>query len=326
MPLGTLDRTPPPFFRQGTSAQTKLVFCAALALFLMVADLRFTIARPLRSAIAAALYYPQQVLLFPVRLTQETVSYWSGLNKALGDLDAAQRRLAQQSERAAKVEELAAENAKLRALLGLRPALTVPTHAAEILYTAADPYSRRVVIDRGQTHGVQLGAPVVNDAGVLGQVTRLYPYNAEVTMLTDKAAAIPVLNPRSQLRSVAYGGAGGGAGMELRFMAANADVITGDVLMTSGVDGVYPPGLPVARVTRVEKRGDLGFARIDLEPMAAMDDVRHVLVLDTVASVLPARADVGPPAPEPPASSARSTPRANKPAAKGAAPKKGPAP
>ena len=132
-------------------------------------------------------------------------------------------------------------------MLDLRPALHVRALAAEVLYEAADPFSRKVFIDRGATHGVALGAPVINEAGVLGQVTRVYPLSSEVTLLTDKDAAIPVLNARTQQRSAAFGGAGGGA-MELRFMSANADVQVGDLLRTSGVDGVYPPGLPVARV------------------------------------------------------------------------------
>jgi rod shape-determining protein MreC len=145
--------------------------------------------------------------------------------------------------------------------------------AAEVMYEAADPYSRKLFIDRGQTQGVALGAPVINDAGVLGQVTRLYPLTSEVTLLTDKDAAIPVLNTRTQQRSAAFGGvalASGGA-MELRFLSGNADVKPGDTLVTSGLDGVYPPGLPVARVSSVERRAESGFARILLEPAARAD-------------------------------------------------------
>jgi rod shape-determining protein MreC len=119
-------------------------------------------------------------------------------------------------------------------------------------------------------------------------VTRVYPLNAEVTLLTDKEAAIPVLNPRTLLRSVAFGLAGG-AGMELRFMAGNADVEVGDLLTTSGVDGVYPPGLPVARVSQVDRRVETSFARIALQPVAAPDSVRQVLVLEPVGLQLPPR-------------------------------------
>jgi rod shape-determining protein MreC len=135
-----------------------------------------------------------------------------------------------------------------------------------------------VVIDRGSRHGVQAGSPVINDSGVLGQVTRVYTLSAEVTLLSDKDAAIPVLNSRTQARNAAFGSSDGN-GMELRFLAANADIKPGDLMSTSGLDGVYPSGLPVAKVTSVERRGDTSFASVRLQPVAQLDSVRHVLVL-----------------------------------------------
>jgi rod shape-determining protein MreC len=140
---------------------------------------------------------------------------------------------------------------------------------------------------------VLLGSPVINEAGVLGQVTQAYTLTSEVTLLSDKDAAIPVLNTRTQQRSAAFGG-GGNNGMELRFMSGNADVQVGDVLHTSGLDGVYPPGLPVARVAAVERRVESGFARIRLTPAANADGVRHVLVLEPLSVQMPQR-----PAPPP---------------------------
>ena len=160
------------------------------------------------------------------------------------------------------------------------------------MYEAADPFSRKVFIDRGATHGVVPGSPVINEAGVLGQVTQVYALNAEVTLLTDKDAAIPVLNTRTQQRSAAFGG--GAGGMELRFMSGNADVQVGDRLHTSGLDGVYPPGLPVAHVAGVERRGEAGFARITLAAAAQPDGVRHVLVLEPLALQLPPQPEAAP--------------------------------
>jgi rod shape-determining protein MreC len=291
MPLGTLDRTPPPFFRQGPSALTKLVFFSALALFLMVADARFRFVEPLRAAVATVLLPVQRTLAVPVQMWEGGGDYLRGLQGALSGERDAKAALARQAEKAARVDQLVGENERLRALLALRPSLAVRTIAAEVMYEASDPYSRKVFIDRGQTMGVVRGAPVINDVGVLGQVTRVYPLSAEVTLLTDRDAAIPVLNVRTQQRSAAFGGAGGGANpsMELRFMAGNADVQPGDLLITSGIDGVYPPGLPVARVATVDRRADTGFARILLVPAASPDGVRHVLVLEPLALQLPAR-------------------------------------
>jgi rod shape-determining protein MreC len=166
----------------------------------------------------------------------------------------------------------------------------VHSQAAQVLYEASDPYSRKVIIDRGSSAGILLASPVINEAGVLGQVTRVYLASAEVTLLGDKDAAVPVLNSRTGARSAAFGGAAGtGGAMELRFMASNADVQPGDTLTTSGADGVYPPGLPVAKVTAIDRRADSGFARILLAPLAGSDGLRHVLVLEPVGLQLPAR-------------------------------------
>ena len=289
MTLGTIDRTPPPFFRQGPSALTKLALFSALAVFLMAADSRWSLTLPMRSALATALLPVQQGLQVPVALISNGMSYLQGIKEAQGAEAAARAQLARQSERAARTEQLAAENARLRALLELPPALQVKTVAAELLYEAGDPYSRKIFINRGATQGVVAGAPVINEAGVLGQVTEVYPLSAVVTLLIDRDAAIPVLNTRSQQRGAAFGGAEGGSAMELRFMAGNADVQAGDLLTTSGVDGVYPPGLPVAKVARVDRRSDAGFARIVLLPVANLDNLRHLLVLEPLAAQMPPR-------------------------------------
>jgi rod shape-determining protein MreC len=310
MPLGTLDRTPPPFFRQGPSALTKLVFFSALALFLMVADARFRVVDPLRAGLVTALLPVQRALAVPIQMWQGGGDYLRGLQSALEGEREARAALAQQAARAAGADEVMAENLRLRALLGLQPALTVRSFAAEVMFEATDPYSRKVFLDRGRTQGLTLGSPVINEAGVLGQVTRLYPLSAEVTLLTDRDAAIPVLNTRTQQRSAAFGGAGGGAspGLELRFIAANADVQPGDLLATSGIDGVYPAGLPVARVASVERRAEAGFARILLTPTAAPDGVRHVLVLEPLSAQRPPHPDAAASAPPPVPSAAASRP------------------
>lgn len=288
MPLGTLDRSPPPFFRQGPSALTKLALCSALALLLMVADARFKLMQPARAVLALVLQPVQRLLLTPVDAWESAGDYLRGTQRAMAAEDLAKRQLSAQAERLSRAEALQAENERLRKLLGLQPALTVPSLTAEVLFEAPDPFSRRVVIDRGATQGVAAGSPVINEAGVLGQVTRVYPLSAEVTLLTDKDAAIPLLNARTQMRNAASGRADG-AGMELRFLAANADVKAGDLMTTSGLDGVYPPGLPVARVSAVERRSDSSFAQVLLAPIAQPDSARHVLVLQPMDRHVAAR-------------------------------------
>ena len=295
MPLGTLDRTPPPFFKQGPSALSKLLVCSALALFLMVADVRFRITQPLRAAVSTVLYPAEWLVMRPVLAARTVQGYFVSLNSALRGEEDARRQLLVQEQRAGQVEQLLNENAQLRRLLGLRGRLNTPTLAAEVLYDAADPYTRKVVIDKGLTQGVEAGSPVIDESGVLGQVTRAQPLVAEVTLVTDSDQAIPVLNTRTGSRGIAYGDGGryGSGGLELRYMAANADVQPGDLLTTSGVDGVFPPGIPVARVTKVDRRPDSAFARIVCQPLAHVDGVRHVMVLKPLLSQIPPR-----PAPE----------------------------
>jgi rod shape-determining protein MreC len=294
MPLGTIDRTPPPFFRQGYSALTKLIFFTALSVFLMVADARFTLVAPARAAIAAALAPVQRSLLVPIDIVLGGSQYLQGLTKALANEDAARRQLVLQAEAALAASRLADENRQLRALLELRPVLSVKSIAAEVMYEAADPFSRKVYIDRGLAQGLALGSPVITEGGVIGQVTRVYPLSSEVTLLTDRDAAIPLINTRTQLRAAAFGGVRQGTALELRFVADKTDVQVGDVMHTSGVDGIYPAGLPVATVTLVERQSDGGFTKVELAPLVPVDRVRHVLVLEPLKNQLPP-----PPEPEP---------------------------
>lgn len=291
MPLGTLERSAPPFFKQGPSALSRLVLYSALALFLMVADARFQLTGALRQAVATVLYPVQWLMLQPVEFIAQGRGYFQSLRTAQESADVARKQLALLSQRSSQAEQLMQENARLRQLLNLQARLETPAQAAQVLYDTADPYTRRVVVDQGQTAGVELGAPVLDESGVLGQVTRVYPFVSEVTLLIDRDQAIPVLNIRTGARGVAYGDpvSAHAGGMELRFMPANADIQEGDLLTTSGVDGVYPPGLPVARVVRVERRADSAFARIYCAPIASMQGARHVMLLKPAAERLPER-------------------------------------
>lgn len=288
MPLGTLDRSPPPFFKQGASAVSKLLVFSALAVFLMVADLRFQVTQPIRVVVSTVLFPFQWLALQPVRAIDSGLEYFTSLHEALGRASDLEKRLAEQFQRSAKVEQLSQENQQLRQLLQLQKSPATSGQAAEILYDAPDPYNRKVIIDKGMLSDIALGSPVVGALGVIGQVTRVNPTYSEVTLLIDRDQTIPVLNTRTGERSVAYGDAGTrGASLELRFMAGNADVQQGDLLTTSGVDGVYPAGLHVARVDRIERRADSAFAKIYCQPVALMSGPRHVMVIKPVSAQIP---------------------------------------
>ena len=308
MPLGTLDNTPPPFFRQGLSALSKLTLCAVLAVGLMLADTRLDLVRPLRASLATVLAPLQWVTLRPLVWGSSIGQYFASLKQAQSEREQARNALLNQAQRAAQVEQLTLENRRLRELLGMRARVATSARVAQVLYDAADPYTRKVIIDRGAVDKIQAGAPVIDERGVLGQVTRVYPVISEVTLVTDREQATPVLNTRTGARGVTFGDSALRAHLlELRYMAANADVQSGDLLTTSGVDGVYPPGLPVARVDRVERRGDSAFARIALTPLALVGGAGAVLVLDPIATQVAPRPA---PVPSAPASTARKGGRA----------------
>lgn len=298
MTMGTLERGAPSMFKQGPSALTQFIAYSAVALFLMVADARFNVVEPVRQVVSTVLYPVQWAMVQPMRFFAGGASYFDDLDSAKAEAQEARQSMLAMAQRATQSDQLLQENEQLRQLLELRDRVTVPAKAAQVIYDTPDPYTRRVVVDKGQVAGVLPGSPVIDERGVLGQVTRVQPFLSEVRLLVDRDQAIPVLNQRTGERSVAYGDPSSlrGDGIELRFMPSNADVKEGDLLTTSGVDGVYPSGLPVAKVTRVERRADSAFARIYCEPVARLQGARHVMLLTPMDKVLPDT----PHAPEPP--------------------------
>jgi rod shape-determining protein MreC len=190
-----------------------------------------------------------------------------------------QTRTIAQAQRLQQVEQLSQENALLRQLLDLRAQVAGPAKAVQVLYDTSDPYTQRVVVDRGLMAGIVPGSAVIDTAGVVGQVTRVYPLVSEVTLLTDRAQSIPVMNARTGSRYVAHGDPQTlGGSLDLKFVPAGADMQKGDLLTTSGIDGVYPAGLHVGRIARIDRRVDSSFARVHAEPMAT-ERGRHLLVL-----------------------------------------------
>lgn len=281
-----MEHVPPPFFKRGPAPLVRLAFFASLSIALLVLDARFRYAEGLRQALVLAAQPLQELAVLPGALAGRIAGYFSSQTQ-LGDDNAALRRqLLEASQTVQRLEAALAETEQLRRLAGVAERRAVKAMAAEILYNARDPYARKVIIDRGMQQGVQAGAPVVDEIGVIGQVTRVYPSASEVTLLIDKDQAIPIQVVRNGLRAVAFGGGVSGM-LELRFMAANAEIEAGDRLVTSGLDGVYPPGLAVATVTRVERDAANSFARILCQPAAGIERGRFVLVLGTAARAAP---------------------------------------
>lgn len=274
---GHIGHAPPPFFKRGPAPLVRLSFFLAFAVFLMAADVRFKMLDPARAALAALLWPVQQAIMLPIKGAGDAGSYLSDIERLRAENTELRGRQLAQANVLLRQAHLDNENRQLRALLAMDERLDVPVRAAEVLYAARDPFARRVYIDRGATHDIEIGRPVIDDVGVVGQVTRVFPLTSEVTLLTDKNQTIPVQVVRNGLRAV-LAGAGNGA-MELKYLPANADVQPGDRLATSGLDGIYLPGLPVAEVASIDRDNSFSFARIECVPLAGVERQGQVLVL-----------------------------------------------
>ena len=281
-----MEYSPPPLFKQGASARVKVTVFAFISIILLVVDSHFHALAYVRQIAATVLYPLQKVAMVPRDALGAMGTYFSSLSaleKQVRELKMAEVAAAQTMQQA---QQQLAENVQLRKLMGAREALPVPTLMSEILYDARDPSSRKIVLDRGGNDAVVLGLPVIDNAGVVGQVTRVFPFTSEVTLLTDREQAIPVQVLRNGLRSVAYGRGQSGL-LDLRFVTPNADILVGDILITSGLDGVYPAGLAVAKVIRVENSAAGAFGGVVCQPLAGIDRHRQLLILMALTKLAP---------------------------------------
>lgn len=271
------DHAPPPFFKRGPAPLALLTFYIAISLALFVVDLRLRSLDLLRQSIALVTDPVQRAAQTPGSLVDHAGGYLRGLHDLLDENARLKQAQLQLAPNLLRLEHLEGENERLRKLLAVTEREKANGAVARIMYTARDPFSRRIIIDKGQQSGIVAGQPAIDEAGVVGQVTRVFPFSAEVTLITDKDQTVPVQVVRSGQRSVVFGL--GSGQLELRYIPANADINEGDLLVTSGLDGVYLPGFPVARVVSIERENSYAFARIRCVPVAAVENFGEVLVL-----------------------------------------------
>lgn len=280
----------PPFFKTGPTPLARLLILSALSIALLVSDARFDYLTPLRQVAAVILYPLQRIATAPLSIARRIGNFFV----TTSSLRTENARLAEENFTNAgllqELNALRAENARLRALVGARERFSVNATVADVVYAGRDPFRRRLVIDRGSRDEVAAGQPVVDEHGLLGQITRVYPWLAEVTLVTDKSHFVPVQNLRNGLRAV-LSGTGRPGVLELRFAPLNADYRNGDELVTSGIDGVYPPGLPVASVSQVERSATQLFARITCTPLAGVSNHTQVLLLNVQRELPPPPAE-----------------------------------
>lgn len=279
-----MEYSPPPLFKQGASARAKVIFFALLAIVFLVVDSRMHALDVVRQMVGTVLYPIQSAVLMPRDAMYGVGGYFTSLSKLQAENEKLKRQQLENAQLLLQTQQLIAENAQLRSILGAAERLPVGSVMSEILYDARDAYTRKVVLNRGNHHGLAAGQPVIDDAGVVGQVTRTFLFTSEVTLLTDRSQALSVQVLRNGLRSIVYG-SGQLNTLELRHMPLDSDILPGDILVTSGIDGVFPAGLPVARVKKVDQKPTESFMRILSEPLAGVDRHKQLLVLITHAEL-----------------------------------------
>jgi rod shape-determining protein MreC len=282
--------TPPPLFQRGPAPLVILSFYVMLSAALFVLDMRFHALEFMRQCVSVVVDPIQQAAQVPLRLAQEGHAYFRALETADDEVQSLKRTLLNIAPDYNRLQQLKTENDELRALLELKQRETISGQLAYVRRFARDPFVRRVYLDKGRQDGVYAGQPVIDNQGVIGQITRSFPFSSELTLLTDKNLAVPVQIQRTGQRSIVFGL--GNGQMELRYMPANADIVAGDLLYTSGLDDIYPVGLQVGRVVEVMRDSANAFAYIVAEPLAGAETQGLVMILDTPKYERPFPADV----------------------------------
>jgi rod shape-determining protein MreC len=274
----------PAFFHRGPSPLARVTFFTLAAIALMIADHRFHALSAVRLSLSVLAHPVQQLAAAPGEALARITDYFASQDRLLRENQQLKAKVLEQAAAAQESRLLRTEHEHLLKLSGSRYA--EGGLIAEVLYTARNPFTRKIVVDKGLTHGVQAGMPVIDATGVLGQVTSVGTFTSEVTLITEKDQSVPVMLLRNGLRAIAVGSGKDGS-VDIPFMPVSADVQNGDVWVTSGIDGTYPPGLVVAQVTSVEKNAAYVFAKIVGRPAAGVDNYRYVLLLAAPRAVAP---------------------------------------
>jgi len=274
----------PPFFRNGPTPFSRLCFYVACSLTLFILDLRFHTLEAVRQTVYGVMEPLRAAAQTPVELFNRGSGYFRDQHRILAENEALKNDQLKAAPILERYAQLEVENKRLTTLLDIETPPATTGQVARVLYTARDPFSRRVYLDKGMQQNIQSGSPVIDHQGVIGQITRVFPFSAEVTLLTDKNQTVPVQVRRTGQRSFIFGL--GNGFVELKYIPINADIRPGDLLVTSGIDGVYQPGFPVAQVTEVTHDSDDAFARIIAKPLSAVENQTIVMVLSAHAPPL----------------------------------------
>ncbi|NND82727.1 MAG: rod shape-determining protein MreC [Gammaproteobacteria bacterium] len=244
----------------------------------MLVDARTTWLEPTRNFMAVALSPIQALASVPAA----TGAWIGGVLSAEPNIKIAHQNLRKEyfqlKSETLLLRTLQEENEGLRSLLDASQRLKEKVTLAELMKVNIDQNNHRVMVGRGIRHGVYAGQAVIDDRGVIGQVTDVMPFNSKVMLITDPGHAMPVQVQRTGSRTVVYG-TGSVSVLRVPFLNQNADIQVGDVFISSGLGGRFPNGYPVAEVTKVEFIQDEAFMRVSAKPIAKLDRANHVLLL-----------------------------------------------
>lgn len=278
MPRALEPQQTPSFFVRGPSPLSRLLFFSALSLALIATDSRLQYLVEVRQGFIALLHPLQIVANAPFDLYNSGAKYLTAHTSLVERNQQLSRQALDDGTKLQRLNELEVENENLRSLLGESQAISQPARLGEILHMGRDPFSQKMIVNLGSRQNITAGQAVVDGDGVIGQVTRVYPFSSEVTLITDKELSIPIQIERNGLRAIAFG-AGVDNVLDLPYLPANVDIQKGDRLITSGIDGVYPVGLAVAEVINIERNPDSPFALITSKPIAGVKSHRQVLLI-----------------------------------------------
>lgn len=257
-----------------------------LSLILLVVDHRFHHLQQLRSALAFLTYplhYLADLPFTASRWLAETTSSRQALMSQNRELRGQILHLRAELQ---KYESLQAENMRLRDLVDSSFKVGDRVLVAELSAVDLDPYKQQVIINKGAASGAFEGQPVLDAHAVMGQVINVTPFSSTVLLITDTSHALPVQVLRNGLRTIAVG-SGRISELKLPYLPTNSDIVEGDLLVTSGLGGKFPPGYPVATVTKIDRSPDAPFSDVLAQPRAHLDRSREVLLVWTVPNQLP---------------------------------------
>lgn len=256
----------------------RMLLCVLIAGLLMFGDLRWQRMEAVRERLTTVVAPIQWLVSLPSEVLDWATLAFSDQRRLLEENRRLREQILSLSHRVQRMNSLTAENIRLRELLDAAPQAEIPYITAELLSLDPDPFTHRMVIDRGRRDGVYPGQPVMDASGLVGQVTDASTYASRMLLVSDASHALPVQVNRNGLRFILQG-TGQYGELAVLHVSNTADIRRGDLLMTSGMAGRFPPGYPVARVTEVAHDPGQPFARVTAAPVAKLQRSRHFMLL-----------------------------------------------